>query len=164
MKERMIPYYMAIAEETAKLSHARELKVGAIAITTDDDILYSYNGTLPGDDNVCEDVIDTAVDIEVRGITSIETKNWFWNSKLGLWEKLRTKSTLLHAEENLLLKFAKSKTSSSGATIFVTHSPCIACARKLVMAGIVAVYFREEFKSREGLDLLAERGIYTRRV
>ena len=113
MKKKFIDYFIKIAEETALLSTAEKMKVGSIVVKDDKIISIGYNGTPSGWDNVCEDKADTGTNVY-----------------------LTTKPEVIHAERNALDKLAKSVESSAGAVIFVTHSPCMECAKSIYNTGI----------------------------
>lgn len=128
MKSRMIDYYMSLADTTAKLSRAEKLKVGAVIVTTDDAILYGWNGQPAGWDNQCEFVLEDG--------------------------SLETYPSVLHAEMNCLSKLAKSTLSGRGASLFLTHSPCINCAKAVYQSGIIQVYYRHDYRCTEGVQFL----------
>jgi len=136
MKEKFIRFYMNVAAGVAGLSYARRLKVGAVVIKDDRIISIGYNGMPAGWDNNCEDVI-------VDGISS----------------QLKTKSEVLHAESNAIAKLAKSNESGDGADLFITHSPCIECAKLIYQSGIKRVWFREHYRSNDGLEFLEKSGV-----
>ena len=127
---------MNVAAGVAGLSYARRLKVGAVVIKDDRIISIGYNGMPAGWDNNCEDVI-------VDGISS----------------QLKTKSEVLHAESNAIAKLAKSNESGDGADLFITHSPCIECAKLIYQSGIKRVWFREHYRSNDGLEFLEKSGV-----
>ena len=129
MKPKFIKAFMKVAEVFAELSSAQRLKVGAILVKDCRIISVGYNGTLPGEDNVCED------------------------------ENGNTKSSVIHAEENLLMKLTKSSENSIDSVMFVTHSPCINCAKLIANSGIKTVYYKNEYRSDEGIKLLRTRNI-----
>ena len=64
-----------------------------------------------------------------------------------------------HAEANALAFAARQGISTDGGTLYVTVSPCNVCARLLIAAGIVSVWYDEEYRDRRGLELLEEAGI-----
>lgn len=137
---KWIEYYCKIAEETAKLSSAIKLKVGCVIVKDNRILSIGYNGTPSGWDNECE--------------TSIH------HHELGL-SSLVTKPEVLHAEANALMKLCKSTESSEGATLFVTHFPCIECAKLIYQAGISRVYYINEYNASKGsgYNFLREAGI-----
>jgi dCMP deaminase len=130
MKGKLKNAYMEVAKTFSNCSTAKRLKVGAILVKNGNIISFSYNGTPSGFDNECEDLIDG---------------------------KLVTKSIVLHAEENLLMKIAKSNESSEDSIMFVTHSPCIKCARLIYQAGIKKVYYEEEYRDISGVEFLRDK-------
>lgn len=125
-------FYMQVASNAAQLSYAQRLKVGAVVVKDRNILAFSYNGTLPGTDNTCEDLIDGT---------------------------LVTRDSVLHAEENALLKMAKSASSTQDATMYVTHQPCVRCARMIVAAGFRNVVFKLPYRDSAGLNLLIENNI-----
>jgi dCMP deaminase len=124
VKDKFVDFFANIAEETAKLSYAKRLQVGAILVKDGRIQSIGYNGTPSGSDNKCEN------------------------------EDGRTTDNVIHAEENAILKMAKSNDSSDGSVLFVTHSPCIHCARLIYLAGISKVYYINDYRSNDGLDFL----------
>lgn len=137
MKHRYKKIYFNIAKEVSSLSYAKRLQVGAIAVKDNKIISIGFNGTPPGDSNICEeDVVDE------EGSS-----------------RLVTRPEVIHAEMNLLHKLSKSHESGEGASIFCTHSPCLECAKGIFMSGIVAFYYENEYRSNEGLDFLRQRFI-----
>lgn len=137
MKQKYIDLYMGWAERTADLSHAQRLKVGAV-IVKDDTVIFGYNGMPAGWDNNCE--INMYDDAE----------QWVGN---------RTRPEVLHAESNALAKLAKSTNSGLDATLFVTHSPCLDCAKLIYQSGISHVYYRNSYRDRAGLEFLEKSGV-----
>lgn len=129
MKRQLKNAFMEVAHVFAKLSKAERLKVGAIAVKDGRVLSIGYNGTPPGFDNKCEDE---------NGVTKIE---------------------VLHAEANCLAKLARCNESSEGAIIFVTHSPCVECAKQMFVAGIKEVYYDIEYRDITGIDLLKKLGV-----
>ena len=138
MKPKFQKLYMTIAGEVAKMSHARRLQVGAIVVKDDRVISIGYNGMPAGWDNNCEDEIK-------------------WPN--GDIKFLTTKPEVLHAETNAIAKLAKSSDSGSGADLFVTHSPCLDCAKLVYQSGIRRVMYRDSYRSSEGIDFLTRSGI-----
>ena len=133
MKQKFIQAYMDVAERFSKLSSAKRLNVGAIVVKDDRIISIGYNGMPSGWDNNCEDVI---------GQDDVGSPI------------LKSKPQVLHAESNAIAKLAKSSESGDGATLFVTHSPCIECAKLIYQSGIKTVYYREGYRNTDGIDFL----------
>ena len=136
MKQKFIVAYMDVAERFAQLSSAKRLQVGAIVVKDDRIISIGYNGMPSGWDNCCED--------EQR------------SGNTGYGRKLVTKPEVLHAETNAIAKLAKSSESGLGATMFVTHSPCIECAKLIYQGGISTVYYRNNYRSDDGINFLTK--------
>lgn len=137
MKPEIIQAHMATAKNYANLSKARRLKVGAIIVKDDRIVSIGYNGTPPGWDNNCEDVIQHSDDTT----------------------SLKTKPEVLHAEMNAIGKLAKHGGTSNGADMFCTHAPCVECAKLILVSGIRRVYFGEAYRSTEGVELLTKGGV-----
>ena len=77
----------------------------------------------------------------------------------GEYIELKTKPEVLHAEANAITKLAKSTQSSDGATLYVTLSPCLDCAKLIIQSGIRKVVYGEIYRSDAGLKLLEKAGI-----
>jgi dCMP deaminase len=138
MKTKFIDAYMDVAERFAQLSSATRLQVGAIVVKDDRIISIGYNGMPTGWDNCCEDVIR--------------------EDEVG-FQVTKTKAEVLHAETNAIAKLAKSGESGLGATMFVTHAPCIDCAKLVYQSGIATVYYKNEYRSTQGLVFLNKSGV-----
>jgi dCMP deaminase len=138
MKTKWIDAYMDTAERFAQLSSAVRLKVGAVVVKDHRIISIGYNGMPSGWDNVCEEVV------EVHEDGGVVTK---------------TKDEVLHAEENAILKLAKSHDGGDGASLFCTHAPCIQCAKLVAGAGIKKFYYRDTYRDDHGLDFLIKSGV-----
>lgn len=128
------------ARRAADLSHARRLHVGAVIVKDDTVISYGYNGMPAGWDNNCEDQIYESDGFHVT---------------------LKTKPEVLHAESNAIAKLAKSTNSGKDADIFITHSPCLECAKLIYQSGIRRVYFGESYRDTAGIDFLNTSKIET---
>jgi dCMP deaminase len=142
MKQKFINLYMDWALRTAQLSHARRLKVGAVIVKDDSVISYGYNGMPAGWDNNCEDEL------------------YQQDGNAGL----KTKPEVLHAESNAIAKLAKSSNSGSGADIFITHSPCIECAKLIYQSGIKRVWFGEQYRNDDGINFLKKSNISVNQI
>jgi dCMP deaminase len=138
MKTKFIQAYMDVAERFAQLSSATRLQVGAIVVKDDRIISIGYNGMPTGWNNCCEDVIR--------------------EDEVG-FQVTKTKAEVLHAETNAIAKLAKSGESGLGATMFVTHAPCIDCAKLVYQSGIATVYYKNKYRSTQGLEFLNKSGV-----
>ena len=135
MKKKFIDYFMIVAEETAKLSHAVRLKVGAVIVKDDRIISIGYNGMPAGWDNVCEE------EVTAHYVSYTDSQ-------------LVTKPEVLHAESNAIAKLARSTESGDGATMFCTHAPCLQCAKLIYQSGIRELYFKTHYRDETGLTFL----------
>jgi len=129
---------MKTAETFAELSHARRLHVGAIVVKDDRIISIGYNGMPAGWDNDCEDQI---------------------YEEDGFHITLKTKPEVLHAETNAIAKLAKSNESGMGATMFITHAPCLDCAKLIYQSGISHVLYRDSYRDTSGITFLEKSGV-----
>lgn len=121
--------YLEMARIWAKNSYCTRRQVGALVVKNNMIISDGYNGTPSGFENVCED--DNGV----------------------------TKPYVLHAEANAITKLARSNNNSDGATIYITASPCIECAKLIIQAGIKRVVYGEKYRLMDGIELLERAGI-----
>lgn len=143
MKEKFVNLYMDWARRAAQLSHARRLNVGAVIVKDDTVISYGYNGTPAGWDNNCEDVIQYSDDTTA----------------------LKTKPEVLHAERNALDKLAKrGGVGGQGAAMFVTHAPCLECAKSIYGVGIKEVYYGEEYRNTDGIEFLKKCSVSIEKI
>lgn len=122
--------YLRMSAIWAENSYCIRRQVGALIVKNKMIISDGYNGTPAGFENICED--------ETTGVT---------------------KPYVLHAEANAISKVARSNNSSLGATMYVTSSPCIECAKLIIQAGITRVVFHERYRTADGCDLLQRAGI-----
>jgi dCMP deaminase len=149
MKPRLLQAYMKTAETFAELSHARRLHVGAIVVKDDRIISIGYNGMPAGWDNNCED-------------ESVEPYAGFEGSIHRI--VLKTKPEVLHAESNAISKLARSSESGDGSVMFITHAPCIDCAKLIFQSGIRQVFYGKEYRSRDGIEFLEKCRVEVRQV
>ena len=134
-KQRLLDErYIRMARIWGENSYCKRRRVGALIVKEKMIISDGYNGTPSGFENVCED------------------------------ENGRTKPYVLHAEANAITKVARSNNSSDGATLYVTCSPCIECAKLIIQSGIRRVVFSEMYHNSDGVDLLSHNGIETELV
>jgi dCMP deaminase len=127
MNNRRDNFYMSVAINAAKESHAIRAKVGAV-ITKDDNILsYGWNGMPAGMDNSCENTING---------------------------ELITKPECVHAETNAIGKLAKTTGGTNNSTLYVTLSPCVTCANLIKAAGITRVVYKDQYRLPSGIEFL----------
>ena len=146
MKQKFIDAYMKTAEVFAELSSARRLHVGAIIVKDDRIISIGYNGMPSGWDNNCEyeEIYDYKLNDEIY--------------------QLKTKPEVLHAETNAIAKLAKSNESGMGATMFITHAPCLDCAKLIYQSGIGSVLYRDAYRDTSGIAFLEKSGIEVKQI
>lgn len=121
--------YMKMARTWAENSYCVRRKVGALMVRDNMIISDGFNGTPSGFENVCED------------------------------ENNVSKPYVLHAEANAITKIARSNNSSNGATIYITASPCMECAKLIIQSGIKRVVYGEKYRLMDGVELLERAGI-----
>lgn len=121
--------YLRMARIWAENSYCKRRQVGALVVKNKMIISDGYNGTPSGFENVCED------------------------------DNNLTKPYVLHAEANAITKLARSHNNSEGATLYVTASPCIECAKLIIQAGIKRVVYGENYRLDDGICLLRRAGI-----
>ena len=121
--------YLRMARIWAENSYCKRRQVGAIVVKDQRIISDGYNGTPSGFENICEDDTNT------------------------------TKPYVLHAEANAITKLARSSNNSDGATLYVTASPCIECAKLIIQAGIKRVVYGEKYRLEDGINLLKRANI-----
>lgn len=144
MKEKFINLYMDWARRAAELSHARRLHVGAVIVKDDTVISYGYNGMPAGWDNNCE----------YEHYTLGNPNDY----------ELKTRPEVLHAESNAISKLARSTNSGLNADMFITHSPCLDCAKLIYQSGIRRVYFGENYRDNSGVKFLEKSGVDVKMV
>jgi dCMP deaminase len=165
MKEKLKRAYMKTAETFAELSHAQRLHVGAIVVKDDRIISIGYNGMPAGWDNNCED----------REYMSRDAGGWLSPDEIEEqwpfteWEdidqaftkryRLKTKPEVLHAETNCIAKLARSSDSGLGADMFITHAPCLDCAKLIYQSGIKRVWYGTQYRDSTGTEFLQKSGI-----
>ncbi len=121
--------YLRMARIWAENSYCKRRQVGALVVKDQRIISDGYNGTPSGFENICED------------------------------ENNVTFPYVLHAEANAITKLAKSNNNSDGATLYVTASPCIECAKLIIQAGIRRVVYGEAYRLDDGIRLLKKAGV-----
>jgi dCMP deaminase len=138
MKYKYTQAHMRAAHLYAELSTARRLKVGALIVKDDRIISIGYNGMPSGWDNNCEHELEDGT--------------------------IKTKPEVLHAETNAIAKLARSTESGLDADLFVTHSPCLDCAKLIFQAGIRRVYYATNYRDDAGINFLQASGVEVKRL
>lgn len=148
---------MKTAETFAELSHARRLHVGAIVVKDDRIISIGYNGMPAGWDNDCEDRV-------YSNEWTIDANEWQYKDETGHPYNLKTKPEVLHAETNAIAKLAKSNESGDGAVLFVTHAPCLDCAKLVYQSGLTSVFYRNDYRDASGIQFLKKAGVIVEKL
>ncbi len=142
MQQKWIDAYLDMAERFAELSHAKRLKVGAIVVRDNRVISIGYNGTPAGWDNSCEKKVYTI------------TGKYDGLDEDGTSYQWVTKDEVIHAEANAISKLARDGEAGLGSSMFLTHAPCVQCAKMIYGAGINTVYYRNSYRDEAGVDFL----------
>ena len=152
----------------SKLSHAMRLQVGAVIVKDDSVISYGYNGMPAGWDNNCEDKVFDPGAGGWLDPEEIEAKypyeGWHDGAGRNVRYGLKTKPEVLHAESNAIAKLAKSHNSGVGATMFITHAPCLDCAKLIYQSGIGSVLYRNPYRDTGGVEFLEKSGVKVEQV
>ena len=157
--------HIHVARVYANLSYAMRLSVGAVIVKNDSIIGIGYNGMPSGWSNVCESK-------EYMPVMEGDSHQWpfdpeeeypFEEGESARY-RLVTHPEVLHAEANAIAKVARGTVSGEGATMYITHSPCLNCAKLIYQAGIVRVVYGEEHRNSDGLEFLEMCGIKSERL
>jgi dCMP deaminase len=130
MKPEIKKAYMKVAETFSNVSNCKRMKVGAIVVKNESILAHGWNGTPSGFHTNCCELPDGS-----------------------------TNPFVLHAEQNALIKMAKSSESTVGSELFCTHSPCPDCSKMIAQAGIKKVYYKHEYRISDGINVLKELGV-----
>ena len=126
---KYFPAYAMVVGAVSTLSKAVRKQVGALLVTADGVMIPSWNGTIRGSCNACED------------------------------EEGLTKPTVIHAEMGVLKKALIAGVPVKDSIMFCTHSPCVNCAVQLTDIGLKAFYYGEPYRDTTGIDILKESGV-----
>ena len=134
---------MKAAQVYAELSTAKRLQVGCVIVKDNTIIGIGYNGMPSGWDNVCEEIKHTD----------------FTGTVL-----MKSKPEVLHAETNAIAKVSRSSNSTDNADLFVTHAPCLECAKLIYQSGIKSVFYRDTYRSEEGIKFLQKCNVEVKQI
>ena len=134
---------MKAAQVYAELSTAKRLQVGCVIVKDNTIIGIGYNGMPSGWDNVCEEINHTD----------------FTGTVL-----MKSKPEVLHAETNAIAKVSRSSNSTDRADLFVTHAPCLECAKLIYQSGIKSVFYRDTYRSEEGIKFLQKCNVEVKQI
>ena len=143
MKNKFIDAHMKAAQVYAELSTAKRLQVGCVIVKDNTIIGIGYNGMPSGWDNVCE---------------TVKFKD-FTGTVL-----MKSKPEVLHAETNAIAKVSRSNNSTDNADLFVTHAPCLECAKLIYQAGIKSVFYRDTYRSEDGIKFLQKCNVEVKQI
>ena len=175
MKKKFLDYYMQVADLTGKLSYAIRRQVGAVIVKDNRILSYGYNGMPTGWDNECEykeyagdaggwlnpdEIYERWPYVEEVTKTTESGEEYKYNARY----RLVTKDEVLHAESNAIAKLAKSNESGLDATMFITHSPCLDCAKLVYQSGINTLYYRNSYRDENGITFLNKAGVTVTKI
>lgn len=166
-QERYDKVYMEMAKVISRLSYAKRNKVGCIIVSKNGQIIsQGWNGTPSGADNECEYVkcnCEWRHGCQKTGepIEKMLNEDFCYDCKFC---QLSTKPEVLHAESNAISKCAKWISSTEGATLYVTLSPCIECAKLIIQSGIKRVCYQEKYRDTYGINFLQKQGIIVEQI
>jgi dCMP deaminase len=168
MNDRMKKFYMDVASNCSTMSRAIRLQVGCVIVKDDNIISFSWNGTPTGWDNNCEDQVWDKGAGGWLDPDEFDAKypyeGWHEGAQRNVRYGLKTKPEVLHAESNAVSKLAKSNNSGQGADLFVTHAPCMDCAKLIYQSGISNVYYRNSYRDVAGVEFLEKSGIQVEKL
>jgi dCMP deaminase len=167
MKNKHIQAHMRAAHIYAECSTARRLKVGALVVKDDRIISIGYNGMPAGWDNNCEFWEKKIEWDDPSQVYKLLGEGWEWHEDEdggSYLRRLKTRPEVLHAESNAVSKLARSSESGAGASMFITHSPCIDCAKLIYQSGVVAVYYTVDYRCSSGIEFLKRCGIKVEKI
>lgn len=185
--ERQLQYdkaYMKMAIAMSELSYAVRNKVGCIIVSKNGQVIsQGFNGTPTGYDNCCEEPhcsckwihgcaveakpIDEVLNVEfcsTAALREFEDPLYGIKGRPCNYLTLTTKPEVLHAESNAISKCAKWISSTDGATLYVTLSPCFECSKTIIQAGIKRVCYLEEYRDTKGIDFLKKNNIEIEKI
>jgi dCMP deaminase len=153
--------FMDISYRIAEMSFCKRSKVGASLVKDNRVVVNSWNGTISGVDNCCEDETNEPCEhcegkgyFEIPGVMSFDCDKCH-----GAGKKLVSKNTVVHAEANALMFAARNGIETEGCKLYVTLSPCIECSKLIIQAGIKRVIYAEDYRITDGVDFLRKHGV-----
>ena len=171
IKEKYLGAYMKTARVFAELSSSRRKQVGAVVVKDDRIISIGYNGMPSGWDNNCEDKEYMSRDAggwldpnEIYEQWPMREQQLPKEDNRWLRYKLKTKPEVLHAETNAIAKLAKSNESGIDATMFITHAPCLECAKLIYQSGIGHVLYRNAYRDAGGVAFLKKSSVKVEQI
>lgn len=175
-KERKLQYdkaYMKMAIAIGELSYAVRNKVGCIIVSKNGQVIsQGFNGTPTGYNNCCEDPHCSCKYAHGCAVTekpieeqmSVDYCSSIVYGKPCQYLTLTTKKEVLHAESNAIAKCAKWISSTDGATLYVTLSPCFECSKTIIQSGISRVCYMNKYRDNTGIEFLRKNGIVVDKI
>ncbi|MEE0515837.1 MAG: cytidine/deoxycytidylate deaminase family protein [Emergencia sp.] len=134
-------YFMQMAELTAQRSTCLRRKVGAVIVKDKHIIATGYNGA-------------------PRGLRHCGDLGGCLRQKLGVPSGQRHElCRALHAEQNAIIQSATLGQSIENASIYITHQPCVICAKMIINAGINRIVVKEGYPDELSAEILEEAGL-----
>ena len=157
-------YFINRCYEAAKMSSCKRLQVGAVAVKDNRTILDGWNGTLSGQSNCCEEDCKVCNGTGNEAVAASGNNTLYNACKRCNGSGRTTKESTIHAERNIIFYAAKKGISLEGATMYITHSPCIGCAQAMAASGIKRVVYADDYRNDEGIKFLEQCKILTEKV
>lgn len=147
----------------SELSVAERLKCGALLVTPDNtrSLMIGYNGTLRGQDNRCEKIVYTCDKCFKEDEESFECS---CSNDSTVIKELKTLQSVVHAEANVILACARNGIKTDGCILYVTTSPCIECAKMIIASGIQKVFYKDDYRLANGIELLRSNGVSCQKI
>ena len=164
-QQKLNNYMMQIAELTSTMSKCQRLKVGCVFERDGRPLCTGWNGILEGiDDDCCEEIVGEETCsyckgvgyFETPGVMSFDCPDCNGTGKLNI---LKTKDSVIHAEMNALRYMARAGISTLGATLYITHAPCVNCAKHISGLGLSKVIYKNDYRDTDGVNLLKQCNI-----
>ncbi len=157
--------HMEAAFAYSKLSHCKRAKVGALLVSHDHrPLLSGYNGTSAGQNNCCEEEVVCPYCNGKGELMNDEYGSIPCSHCNGTKKVLVTSDHTHHAERNLLGYANKYGIATDNCSIYVTLQPCIECAKQMQIAGIIAVYYHDEYRDKSGVEYLKKLGVHVEQI
>jgi len=134
-------YFMGMAELTATRSTCLRRNVGSVIVQDRHIVATGYNGA-------------------PRGIDHCSQRGGCLREELGIPSGERHElCRALHAEQNAIIQAATSGHSIEGATMYITHAPCVICSKMIINAGIKRIIVASEYPDPFAAEILGEAGL-----
>lgn len=152
-------YFLNRCSEAAGMSYCSKLRVGSVAVRDNRTILDGWNGAISGQSNCCEETCE-----KCQGSGSIDVPHGMIDCPQCSGFGIKTKPTIIHAERNIIFYAARKGISLEGATMYISHAPCVGCVQAMAAAGIVRVVYAESYRNEDGINFLNKLKIKVEKV